>query len=65
VRGEDIGGRAVHVAARVSVLAGPGKVLVSATVQRLVEGSGIEVSYCGERELKDVLGSWKLFMVKG
>ena len=41
VRGDDIGGIAVHIGARVSALAGPGEVLVSSTVKDLVAGSGI------------------------
>jgi class 3 adenylate cyclase len=43
VRGDDLGGLAVHIAARVCALAGPGEVLVSSTVKDLVAGSGIEV----------------------
>ena len=42
VMGDDIGGIAVHIAARVSALAGPDEVLVSRTVKDLVAGSGIE-----------------------
>ena len=43
VMGDDIGGIAVHIAARVSALAGPGEVLVSRTVKDLVAGSGDRV----------------------
>jgi class 3 adenylate cyclase/pimeloyl-ACP methyl ester carboxylesterase len=64
VRGEDLGGLAVHIAARVGALANPGEVLVSGTVKDLVVGSGIEFSERGEHELKGVPGSWKLFAVK-
>ena len=64
VRGEDLGGLAVHIAARVATLANPGEVLVSGTVKDLVVGSGIEFSEQGEHELKGVPGSWKLFAVK-
>ncbi len=42
VIGDDIGGIGVHIAARVSALAGPGEVLVSRTVKDLVAGSGLE-----------------------
>ena len=42
VRGEDIGGIAVHIGARVSALAGPNDVLVSSTLRDLVIGSGLE-----------------------
>jgi class 3 adenylate cyclase len=41
IRGEDIGGIAVHIGARVSALAQAGEVLVSSTVKDLVNGSGI------------------------
>jgi class 3 adenylate cyclase/pimeloyl-ACP methyl ester carboxylesterase len=64
VRGEDLGGLAVHIAARVGALANPGEVLVSGTVKDLVVGSRIEFSERGEHELKGVPGSWKLFTVK-
>jgi len=65
VRGGDLGGLAVHIAARVSSLAGPGEVLVSGTVRDLVVGSGIEFSERGENELKGVPGTWRLFAVRG
>jgi class 3 adenylate cyclase len=42
VRDDDLGGLAVHIAARVAALAGPRDVLVSGTVKDLVVGSGIE-----------------------
>lgn len=61
VRGDDLGGLAVHIAARVAALASPGDVLVSGTVKDLVVGSGIEFSERGEHELKGVPGYWKLF----
>jgi class 3 adenylate cyclase len=64
-RGDDIGGIAVHTAARVQALAGPGEVLVSRTVVDLVAGSGIEFSDRGEHELKGVPGTWRLFAVEG
>ena len=64
VRGDDLGGLAVHIAARVGALAAPGEVLVSGTVKDLVVGSGIEFSERGEHELKGVPESWKLFAVK-
>ncbi len=42
IRGDDIGGIAVHIGARVSALAGPNDVLVSSTLRDLVIGSGLE-----------------------
>ena len=65
VRGDDLGGLAVHIAARVGALARPGEVLVSSTVKDLVVGSGIEFSDRGEHELKGVPDTWKLFTVQG
>ena len=64
VRGDDLGGLAVHIAARIGALAAPGEVLVSGTVKDLVVGSGIEFGDRGEHELKGVPGTWRLFTVK-
>jgi pimeloyl-ACP methyl ester carboxylesterase len=62
---DDIGGIAVHIAARVSALAGPGEVLVSRTVRDLVAGSGIEFVDRGTHELKGVPDRWQLLAVAG
>ena len=64
VRGDDIGGIAVHTGARIATLARAGEVLVSSTVKDLVAGSGIEFDDRGEHDLKGVPGSWHLFAVK-
>lgn len=61
VRGDDIGGIAVHIGARVSALAGANEVLVSSTVRDLVIGSGIEFDDRGAHQLKGVPGEWRLF----
>lgn len=63
VRGEDIGGIAVHIGARVSALAGPNDVLVSSTLRDLVIGSGLEFEDRGTHQLKGVPGEWRLFAV--
>jgi class 3 adenylate cyclase len=63
VRGDDIGGIAVHIGARVSALAGPNDVLVSSTLRDLVIGSGLEFDDRGAHELKGVPGEWHLFAV--
>ncbi len=63
VRGDDIGGIAVHIGARVSALAGPNDVLVSSTLRDLVIGSGLEFEERGTHELKGVPGEWNLFAV--
>jgi class 3 adenylate cyclase/alpha-beta hydrolase superfamily lysophospholipase len=64
VRGDDLGGLAVHIAARVSARASPGEILVSRTVVDLVTGSGIEFDQRGEHDLKGVPGIWQLYAVK-
>jgi class 3 adenylate cyclase len=61
VMGDDVGGIAVHIAARVSALAGPSEVLVSRTVKDLVAGSGIEFDDRGEHTLKGVPDTWQLY----
>jgi class 3 adenylate cyclase len=58
--GDDLGGIAVHIAARVSALAEPSEVLVSRTVKDLVAGSGIEFEDRGVHELKGVPDTWEL-----
>jgi class 3 adenylate cyclase/pimeloyl-ACP methyl ester carboxylesterase len=63
VRGDDIGGIAVHIGARVGALAGPNDVLVSSTLRDLVIGSGLEFEDRGAHELKGVPGEWHLFAV--
>ncbi len=63
VRGDDIGGIAVHIGARVSALAGTNDVLVSSTLRDLVIGSGLGFEERGAHELKGVPGDWHLFAV--
>jgi class 3 adenylate cyclase len=63
VRGDDIGGIAVHIGARVCALAGPSDVLVSNTLRDLVIGSGLEFEDRGAHGLKGVPGEWHLFAV--
>ena len=64
VRGDDIGGIAVHVGARVMERADSGTIIVSRTVADLVAGSGIEFRDRGEHELRGVGGRWQLFAVE-
>jgi class 3 adenylate cyclase len=65
LRGDDIAGLAVTIAKRVCDLAGPGQVLVSETVRGHMVGAGFRFNAEGERELKGVPGSWRLFSVEG
>ena len=64
MRGDDIAGIGVHIAARVCDCAEAGDLLVTAAVPMLVAGSGIEFDDASERELKGVPGTWQLFAVK-
>lgn len=59
--GDDVGGLAVHIGARVCALAAPGEVLVSSTVKDLVVGSGIDFADRGEHELRGVPDPWRLW----
>jgi class 3 adenylate cyclase len=59
----DLGGLAVHIAARVMDRAAPCEVLVSSTVKDLVVGSGIPFQERGEHALRGVPGEWRLFSV--
>ena len=59
----DVGGIAVHIAARVGALAAAGEVLVSSTVKDLVAGSGISFADRGAQQLKGISDEWRLFAV--
>jgi class 3 adenylate cyclase len=63
LRGDDIGGLAVHIASRVSALAGADEVLVTGTVRDLVVGSGITFEDRGRHDLKGVPGEWQILAV--
>jgi pimeloyl-ACP methyl ester carboxylesterase len=59
----DIGGIAVHIAARICGRAGAGEILVSGTVRDLVVGSGTGFEDRGSVELRGVPGIWQLLAV--
>ena len=63
VMGDDVGGIAVHIAARVLAEAAPGEIVVSRTVRDLVAGSGLAFEDRGERALKGLEYPWRLFAV--
>jgi class 3 adenylate cyclase len=65
LRGDDVGGIAVHIGARIAGVAAPGEVLVSRTVRDLVAGSGIALEGRGTHALKGVGDDWPLFAVSG
>jgi len=64
LRGDDIGGLAVHIAARVNDMAGPREVLVTGTVRDLVVGSGIAFDDRGRHNLKGVPDEWQVLAVE-
>jgi class 3 adenylate cyclase len=59
----DLGGIAVHIAARVAETATPDQVLVSSTVKDLVAGSGVRFEDRGAHALKGIPDEWRLFSV--
>ena len=64
LRGDDVSGISVHIAARVQGRAAPGQVVVSRTVVDLVAGSGLEFEAWHEDvDLKGVPGQWRLYTV--
>jgi class 3 adenylate cyclase len=63
LRGDDVGGIAVHIAARVMAAAGSGEIWVSRTVRDLVVGSDLVLEDRGVWPLKGVEGTWELFAV--
>lgn len=58
---DDVRGIAVHTAARIMAVAGPGEILVSATVMDIVEGSGLRFEDAGVHELKGLHGPRQLY----
>jgi class 3 adenylate cyclase len=62
--GDDAGGIAVHIGARISTLGGAGQVLASSTVRDLVMGSGIEFGDHGRHELKGIPGKGWIFRLE-
>ena len=63
LRGDDVGGIAVHIGARVAAVASAGEILVSRTVKDLVAGSGISFVDKGTYTLKGVPDEWQLYAV--
>lgn len=63
--GDDVGGIAVHIGARVAARAGAGEVLVSSTVKDLVAGSGLRFDSRGTTPLKGIPGEWQIFAAEG
>ena len=64
IRDDDVGGIAVHIAARVMAAAGPGEILVSRTVHDLVAGSDYVLEDRGAHTLRGIAGEWQLFAIR-
>jgi class 3 adenylate cyclase len=62
--GDDVGGMAVHIAARVCAMAAPEEILTSGTVYGTVVGSGLEFDMRGAHELRGVPGPWPIFALQ-
>jgi pimeloyl-ACP methyl ester carboxylesterase len=62
--GDDVGGIAVHIGARIAALADASEILVSSTVKDLVAGSGLRFSDLGTKTLRGVPGTWNVFRVE-
>ena len=65
MRGRELTGVAVHIAARVEAAAAPGEIFVSAVVKDLAAGSGMRFEDRGEHTLKGVPGEWRLYSLAG
>jgi class 3 adenylate cyclase len=63
LRDHDVGGIAVHIAARVAAEANTGEILISRTVADLIAGSGVKLTDRGEHNLKGIPDPWRLFAV--
>ena len=63
--GRKPGGLVVNTAARVMSVAGPGEVLVPASVREIVPGAGITFAEHGVHQLKGLEGEFRLFGVTG
>jgi class 3 adenylate cyclase/alpha-beta hydrolase superfamily lysophospholipase len=59
--GDDVGGMAVHIGARISALAGGGEVFASGTLRDAVIGSPLQFEDRGTHSLKGVPGEWRVF----
>ncbi len=59
--GDDVGGIAVHLAARIMDRAEPGEILVSRTVKDLVVGSDLAFTDRGVHSLKGIDEPWQLY----
>jgi class 3 adenylate cyclase len=64
MRGEKVSGIEVHTAARIMAAAGEGEILISQAVREAIPASTFQTLDRGERELKGVPGTWRLFALE-
>ncbi|MGZ8527837.1 MAG: adenylate/guanylate cyclase domain-containing protein [Candidatus Limnocylindrales bacterium] len=64
IAGGQARGLAVHAAARVAALAGPGEVLVSSTTRDLLDGSGLAFTARGDHQLKGLAGARTIYALE-
>ncbi|TMC75332.1 MAG: adenylate/guanylate cyclase domain-containing protein [Chloroflexi bacterium] len=64
LRGDEIGGIAVHIAARIGAQAESGEILCSSTVKELVTGSDLAFVDRGRHQLKGVPQEWQIYAVQ-
>jgi pimeloyl-ACP methyl ester carboxylesterase/class 3 adenylate cyclase len=64
LRGDEIGGIAVHIAARIEAEAGTGEILCSSTVKDLVTGSDLSFVDRGRKQFKGVPQDWQIYSVQ-
>jgi class 3 adenylate cyclase len=65
LEGENVRGVAVHIAARIAALAGPGEVYASWATRELLAGSAIGFSDRGLHELKGLSEQRRVYLVEG
>jgi class 3 adenylate cyclase len=63
LRGDDVAGIGVHIAARIAALASSGELLASRTVRDLVAGSPYTFTSCGLHDLRGMPDEWELLAV--
>jgi class 3 adenylate cyclase len=64
LRGDDVAGIAVHIAARIAGRAQADQVLISRTIRDLVAGSGLRFRDLGEHDLNGVPERWQLLALE-
>jgi class 3 adenylate cyclase len=64
VRGANIAGLAVHLAARVEASADSGETWATSTVRESMIGSDAQFTLRGDHDLKGIPGRWTLYSVR-